>query len=413
MDKCELQSKALPVGVIPVYERSVRLEELIRSRRPAKPLYVLDAGVMSRRAAAFVAGFPGKPLFAVKTNPDPVAIQALIEGGVSAFDVASLAEIQLVKSIMPSAELHFMHPVKMPEDIRAAYFDYGVRDFVLDHEEELFKIMRETDLAQDLNLTVRVALPKNDSALIDFSSKFGASFDEALELLKKCRPVSKSLGLSFHVGTQTSDPGKYAKAIAYCAEVICAADVDVDSLNVGGGFPVAYQGDEGLCSVEDCFEAIATALRDNGLSHLSLLAEPGRVLVAEGGKLVARVELRKGDLLYINDGVYGGLFDAAKWVGTHYPVSAVSCDRSFDGPVRAFKLAGPTCDSLDMMDGPFMLPEDIGIGDWVVFDNAGAYSQCLRSDFNGFGYAEVVCLPPAAEAPKRRGGPRNRRSRSA
>lgn len=360
--------------------------------KPVHPLYVIDRAGITETAQAFRAAFPGTPLYAVKTNPAPSVIAALIKGGIAAFDVASLSEIQVIKSMMPQAELHFMHPIKMPEHIRAAYFDYGVRHFVLDHEDELFKIMRETELAQDLNLTLRLALPKNESALIDFSSKFGATYAQALELLKKCRPVSKTLGLSFHVGTQTTDPGIYAKAVAYCAKIIQASGVTVDTLNVGGGFPVAYEGDTQLCSLEECVAAIQAEMDNNNLSHMPLLAEPGRTLVAKGAKLVTRVELRKDKLLYINDGVYGGLFDAAKWVGTRYPVSAVSCDRAFSGDMAEFSLAGPTCDSLDMMHGPFTLPADIGIGDWIVFDNCGAYSQALRSDFNGFGYADVISI---------------------
>lgn len=367
-------------------------QDLVLKMRPAKPLYVLLPEVIKQTTQNFVSAFPGKPLYAVKTNPDPRVLRAIRRGGIGAFDVASLSEIKTVKSLFPKAELHFMHTVKAPEDIRAAYFEYGVRNFVLDHEEELFKIMRETELAQDLSLTVRIALPKNDTALIDFSGKFGAGFEEAVDLLEKCRPVSKSLGVSFHVGTQTTDSKAYEKAVAYCAKIIEVSNARVDSINVGGGFPVAYEGDEGICNAQDCIGIIQAALKDNGLSHLSLMAEPGRTLVAKGAKLVARVELRKGDLLYINDGVYGGLFDAAKWVGTRYPVSAISCDRSFNGPVQEFRMAGPTCDSLDMMDGPFTLPADIGIGDWIIFENVGAYSQTLRSDFNGFGYADVVSV---------------------
>ena len=386
------QGKALFSG----FDQCPVLQDIVLKARPAKPLYVFFPNIIERNAKAFLDIFPGKPLYAVKTNPDGSVLRVLGRAGIKAFDVASLAEIQLVKSLFPRSELHFMHPVKMPEDIRAAYFDYGVRHFVLDHEEELFKIMRETELAQDLSLTVRVAMPKNEKALIDFSSKFGASFTQAMDLLQKCRPVSQMLGMSFHVGTQTTDARAYARAISYCARILEASDVEIDTLNVGGGFPVLYDGDVNICDVADCVHAIQSTLEKHKLTHIGLIAEPGRVLVADGAKLVTRVELRKDDILYINDGVYGGLFDAAKWVGTRYPVSAISCDRPFDGKTRAFKLAGPTCDSLDMMEGPFMLPHDIGIGDWVVFDKAGAYSQALRSDFNGFGHADIISCPEKA-----------------
>ncbi len=368
------------------------LQDVVLQHRPAKPLYVVFPDKIRQAAQDFCAIFPGKALYAVKTNPDPQVIRAMKQGGVKGFDVASLEEIRLVRQMAPRAELHFMHPVKMPEDIRAAYFEYGVRNFVLDHEDELFKIMRETDLAQDLNLTVRIALPKTDKALIDFSGKFGATMAEAIDLLNKCRPVSQKLGLSFHVGTQMSDPAVYARAISYAADIISACGVKVDTLNIGGGFPVAYEGDENLQSLGDYMQDIKTALIKSGLGKIKLLAEPGRVLVAKGAALVARVELRKGDMLYINDGVYGGLFDAADWVGTQYPVQAVSCDRPFTAETRAFQMSGPTCDSLDMMKGPFVLPGDIGIGDWIVFENTGAYSMALRSNFNGFGHADTVYI---------------------
>ncbi len=386
MTKQRLQGKALLNPSINAGD----ITDIVRMHKPARPLYVMYPDKVTEAAQAFVAVFPGQPLYAVKTNPNERFIQAVARGGIGAFDVASLAEIEQVRRVLPHAELHFMHPVKMPEDIHAAYHDYGVRHFVLDHADELFKIMRETDLAQDLNLTVRVSLPKNDSAMIDFSSKFGAPYEDAVELLQKCRPLSQKLSLSFHVGTQTLDPARYGDAIRYCAQVVEAAGVDIDVINIGGGFPVAYVDTPEVFTLTQCVENVQQALRETGLTHVELLCEPGRALVASAAKLVARVELRKRQLLYINDGVYGGLFDAAKWVKTHFPVSAISCDRPFDGDVAEYALTGPTCDSLDMMEGPFSLPADIDMGDWIVFDQVGAYSQCLRSDFNGFGAADII-----------------------
>lgn len=392
MDKYYSQSSALSSNLSVNGLRYTNVADAVAMLKPSRSLYVLEPNVIARSAADFVRVFPGKALYAVKTNPHPKAIKAVLQGGVEQFDVASLAEIKLVKRHAPLAEMHFMHPIKTPEDIHAAYFNYNVRNFVLDHKDELFKIMRETELAQDLNMTVRITLPKNDKAQIDFSSKFGANFEEAVDLLQKCRPVSRSLGISFHVGTQTKDAEAYARAIGHVANVIRAAGVAVDTINVGGGFPVAYDGDNQVCTVADCVYAIEQALEAHDLSHVDLLAEPGRVLVAKGGKLVARVELRKGDTLYINDGVYGGLFDAAKWLQTRFPVSAITCDRPFDGRMQGFRLMGPTCDSIDTLDGAFILPADIGMGDWIVFENCGAYSQAMRSDFNGFGASDTVCI---------------------
>lgn len=374
--------------------RFTSLQQVVREIRPTRPLYVIYPEIIEAAARQFVAAFPGKTLYAIKTNPEVEALDAISQGGVKAYDVASLEEVIRIKSRFPKAEIFFMHPVKSPEDIRSAYFDYGVRNFVLDCKEELFKILRETDLAQDLSLFIRLALPKNDKAMIDFSSKFGASRGEAVTLLRETRNVAASLSLSFHVGTQTTDASKYASAIAYAAELVRESGVRIDSLNVGGGFPVAYAGDEGICTLRDCVDEIKAAMADAGWKDMPLLAEPGRILVAQGASLVTRVELRKGNTLYINDGIYGGLFDACAWLGLRYPVKAISCDRAFDGEMQDYRLAGPTCDSLDMMDGPFTLPHDIGIGDWIAVENTGAYSVAMRSNFNGFGACDTVCVYP-------------------
>ena len=364
--------------------------DAIAHLEPSQPLYALYPQRVMDTAKDFMQAFSGTTLYAVKTNTDPIMLKALSAAGMKTFDVASLQEIRDVRKVLPRADLYFMHPVKSPEAIREAYFGHDVRRFVLDSEDELYKILRSTDLAQDLELFVRIALPKNEAAQIDFSSKFGAAKDEAIELLKKCRSISSKLGLSFHVGTQTIETQKYALAVSYASTILRESKIDIDVLNVGGGFPVRYLDD--VCSLEDCFDTIDKALKNEGLDHIPLIAEPGRCLVAQGADLIARVELRKGKLLYINDGVYGGLFDASNWLGLRYPVRAVSCDSAFSGETMPFKLAGPTCDSLDMMDGPFVLPSDIGMGDWVIFENAGAYSQSLRGNFNGFGDADTVCI---------------------
>ncbi len=365
--------------------------DVIAQLRPDQPLYIIRPDVIARATRAFIAGFPGEAMYAVKTNPDKAIIQIMYKNGLRIFDAASIEEVRLVRKSAPKAAICFMHPVKAPEAIREAYHMHGVRSFVLDSKEELYKILRETELASDLNLFVRVALPKNGKAAIDFSSKFGAAPDEAAELLKLARPVSVKLGLAFHVGTQTRDPSAYSRAIGKAADVIKAAGVTVEMLDVGGGFPVSYIG-EIAPETEACFDAIRKAVRREKLGHLQLLAEPGRVLVAEGGSLVVRVEARKGDVLYINDGTYGGLFDAGPMLNMKYPVKAVSSDRPFEGDLVPFSFMGPTCDSLDRMKGPFHLPADIGPGDWIEIMNTGAYSQGLRGNFNGFGKAGQIFL---------------------
>jgi ornithine decarboxylase len=364
---------------------------VIERLRPAVPLYIVRPEAVAQATRAFIAGFPGEAMFAVKTNPDKAILQIMAKNGMKSFDAASIDEVRLVKKAVPKATVYFMHPVKAPEAIREAYFEHGVRNFVLDSKDELYKILRETELAADLNLFVRLGLPKNGKAAIDFSTKFGAAPDDAAELLRLCRPVSAKLGLAFHVGTQSRDPSVYGRAVGKAADVIRASGVTVDSLDVGGGYPVSYIG-EIAPETEACFDSLKKAVKREKLSHLQLLAEPGRVLVAESSSLVVRVEARKDGVLYINDGIYGGLFDAGPLLNLKYPVRAVSSDKPFEGDLVPFSFMGPTCDSLDFMKGPFYLPADIGAGDWIEVCNTGAYSAALRGNFNGFGKANQVFL---------------------
>lgn len=367
------------------------VEEAVAALRPAKPLYVLWPKRIAATAKAFMKSFPGQTMYAVKTNADENVIRALASAGLRNFDAASIEEVRLVRRVAPKAKIFFMHPVKAPESIREAYTVHGVRDFVLDTQDELFKILRETDLAGDICLYVRLGLPKNGKAAIDFSGKFGCRPQEAVKLLRACRPVAHKIGLCFHVGTQTTDPAVFARAVGVAAQVIRDSGVPVDVLDVGGGYPVSYPGED-VAPVNAYIDAMRTALEAEGLARMPLLAEPGRALVAEGGALVARVELRKGNTLYLNDGTYGGLFDAGPLLKTKYPVCAHRPDGAFTGELKAFRFAGPTCDSIDMMEGPFLLPADIKMGDWIEIGNLGAYSMGMRTNFNGFGGADAVCL---------------------
>jgi len=368
------------------------VDDVIARLLPVNPLYVIWPDRLAAAARHFTAVFPGEVMYAMKANPDRSVIRTLYNSGVRSFDAASIEEVRQVRGIAPKAKICFMHPVKSPEAIREAYYKHGVRVFVLDCLEELYKIMRETDLASDLTLFVRLALPKNGAAAIDFSMKFGALPDEAATLLQSCRTVASQLGLCFHVGTQTTDAAVYGRAISVAAQVMRDAAVTVDMLDVGGGFPVPYPGEEDVPHLSACIEQICSALEREGLSDIPLLCEPGRAMVAQAGALVVRVEQRRRDVLYINDGTYGGLFDAGTLLKTRYPVRAVRPDGEFTAAEQAYSFAGPTCDSLDMMPGPFILPEDMGCGDWIVLGNMGAYSASIRTNFNGFGKAGTVYL---------------------
>lgn len=374
--------------------RRPTVDAVVAALRPEEPLHCLRPQAVSAAARAFVAAFPGDVLYAVKCNAEPTVLRAVAAGGVAHFDCASDAEVRLVRSLFPDAAIHFMHPVKSRAAIRAAWTQHGVRDFVFDTDGELTKILEETGAgAADLGLVVRLALPKG-SAAYDLSGKFGAAPVEAAALLRAARPHAARLGLSFHVGSQCLDPAAWTRALALAAEVIATAGVAVDVVDVGGGFPVAYPGSAPppLPAFMDAIRAGAALLPPG----VRLWAEPGRALVAGGASVVVQVQQRRGDALYVNDGVYGALSDAGA-PGFRFPHRLL---RAGGDPVAAvardFTLFGPTCDSADVMRGPWTLPADVREGDWIEVGQLGAYGTALRTAFNGFDRAHVteVSDPP-------------------
>jgi ornithine decarboxylase len=363
------------------------VDALVARLRPEEPLHCLRPAVMEGAARAFLAAFPGETLYAVKCNPEPAVLRALWRGGVRRFDCASLGEVRLVRSMFDTASIHFMHPVKPRGAIREAWARHGVRDFVLDSASELAKVLEETGDHAGLGLVVRLALLKG-GAVYDLSGKFGAEPQEAVELLRTARPHAVRLGVSFHVGSQCLDPGAYARAVALAARVIREAGVQVELLDVGGGFPVAYP-DVVPPPLSAFTGAIAAAVAEHGLSGLALWAEPGRALVAGGTSVVVQVQHRRGGSLYVNDGVYGALSDAGA-PGFVFPCRLIRPDGVASDALHGFVLYGPTCDSADRMDGPFWLPEDVREGDWIEIGQLGAYGACLRTAFNGFDRARLV-----------------------
>jgi ornithine decarboxylase len=325
-------------------------------------------------------------------------LRALVAGGVDSFDCASIGEVKLIRAVKPDAAIYFMHPIKARESIREAYFEHNVRAFVLDSADELQKIVEETGGAADLTLFVRMAVPKQKVAT-DFSAKFGAPPVLAGALLARAAAHAAKLGLSFHVGTHCLDTGAYGHAVRVAADVIRASGADVRALDIGGGFPADLDPANPPPPLAAYFAAVTDALDDAGMGDIELLCEPGRGMVAAGGQLVVRVEGRKGDLLYINDGTYGGIFEGGGSVGLPYPARMVRAAGRAARAKAAFRLAGPTCDSVDMMKGPFMLPSDIREGDYIVLDQLGAYGEVSRTPFNGFDRVIGVEL---AEAPARK-----------
>ncbi len=355
---------------------------LATALRPVQPVTLLRPHAARRAARHFVEKFPGRSLYAVKANPSPDLLRILWDSGVSHYDVASISEVRLVAETLPGATICFMHPVKAEEAIAEAYHVHGVRSFSLDSTEELEKIMRATDGASDLNLLVRIRV-SSEHARLSLASKFGADPAEMKSLLLATRQAADALGICFHVGSQAMTPAAYAAAMEQVRAAIVEAAVTVDIVDVGGGFPSTYPGMEPP-ALEDYFAAIHAAFESLPISYSAeLWCEPGRALCAEYASVLVRVEKRRGDELYINDGAYGALFDAAH-VGWRFPVRLI---RSAPSSARElpFSFYGPTCDDLDHMTGPFMLPADVTAGDYVEIGMLGAYGCAMRTGFNGFG----------------------------
>ncbi|WP_033922058.1 type III PLP-dependent enzyme [Sphingomonas sp. 37zxx] len=354
---------------------------------PVQPVTLVRPHAARRAARFFVEKFPGTSMYAVKANPSPDLLQILWDSGITHYDVASIGEVRLVARTLPEATLCFMHPVKAEEAISEAYFTHGVRTFSLDTMEELDKIVRATKAAEDLTLCVRIRVSSEMSKL-SLASKFGAGPGETKELLFAARQASDALGICFHVGSQAMSPDAYAQAMERVRLAIVEAAVTVDVIDVGGGFPSSYPGMEPP-PLERYFETIHRAFESLPISYSAeLWAEPGRALCAEYSSLIVRVEQRRGDELYINDGAYGALFDAAH-VGWRFPVELLREPESHARDM-AFSFYGPTCDDMDHMAGPFMLPADVKAGDYIEVGMLGAYGCAMRTGFNGFGVESII-----------------------
>ncbi|HET7317439.1 MAG TPA: type III PLP-dependent enzyme [Sphingomicrobium sp.] len=383
-----------PLGLA-TFSTGYRRAADIAAKRPVQPVTLLRPHAARRAARFFIEKFPGRSLYAVKANPSPDLLKVLWEAGVTHYDVASMGEVRLVHETLPDAVLCFMHPVKAEEAIAEAYFDHGVKTFSLDTIEELEKIVRATKGATDLNLLVRLRV-SSEHAKYSLASKFGAEPAELKSLLMAARQASDALGICFHVGSQAMSPAAYANAMERVRDAIIEAAVTVDIVDIGGGFPSSYPGMEPP-PLETYFQVIHSAFEALPISYSAeLWCEPGRALCAEYASLIVRVEKRRGSELYINDGAYGALFDAAH-VGWRFPVALLRDSASRAKPV-GFSFYGPTCDDLDHMAGPFELPADVQAGDYVEIGMLGAYGCAMRTRFNGFGVeaVEVVGDEPMA-----------------
>ncbi|WP_415299818.1 type III PLP-dependent enzyme [Candidatus Pelagibacter sp. Uisw_134_02] len=363
------------------------VDELINQLKPEQPIYCIRKKSIQLASTYFKKKFPGKVLYAVKTNPHPEVLKTIVKSGIENFDVASIQEIKDIRAIDPNAKCSYMHTVKSRENIREAYFNYNIKTFSLDTKEELIKIIETTNQAKDLELFVRVAV-SNEHAEIDLSKKFGALTSEAIGLLRLTKQYAKKIGLSFHVGSQCMHPISYAKGIADIGNIIRKTKIIPDYINVGGGFPTIYP-DLVPQSLDSYFKEIKKGLISLKLEKLpEILCEPGRALVAESGSTIVRVNLRKKQKLYINDGTYGTLFDAGT-PNIVYPSRLIKNKKIISKKLTAFDFYGPTCDSIDYMKGPFLLPNNIKENDYIELGQLGAYGLTFRTQFNGFYSNEI------------------------
>ena len=365
------------------------VEKLVNQLKPNDPVYCIRKHPIINASKFFQKNFPGKILYAVKTNPNQEVLKTILDSGINQFDVASIKEIETVKKLNNKVKCSYMHTVKSRDNIKQAYFKYGIKTFALDSKEELIKIIETTNYAKDLELFVRVSV-SNEHAEIDLSKKFGAITSEAIGLFRLTKQYSKKIGISFHVGSQCMHPISYSKGISEIANIIKKTKIVPDYLNIGGGFPTIYP-DLIPPSLESYFDEIKKGLENLKIEKLpEIICEPGRALVAESGSTIVRVNLRKKQKLYINDGTYGTLFDAGT-PNIVFPSKMIkdNSNKIISKKLTAFDFYGPTCDSMDYMKGPFLLPNNIKENDYIELGQLGSYGLTFRTQFNGF-YSDKI-----------------------
>jgi len=369
------------------------LEALVA--RYGSPLMIVDCDVIRAQYRRLQAALPGVDLhYALKPLPNAAVVEAL-KGIGGYFDLASSGEVELVRAagVDPDRCIH-THPIKRDADIRDA-LRFGIRTFVADNVDELGKFVRHR---RRVGVLLRVAFSAED-AVVDLSRKFGCEPPAIAGLLAVARRLGVPVtGLSFHVGSQTTTPAMHVMAIEACARLIAAAHAaghaGLATLDIGGGFPADYR--ERTLPIEEFCAPIRRALAALP-PGLRVIAEPGRYVAAAAGTAVATVmgrALRDGRWwFYLDDGLYGSysgqLFDHMR-----YPVAALR----EDGARLPAVLAGPTCDSIDVIDDQLELPM-LEAGDLVVGRQMGAYTSACATDFNFFRRARVVAInPDAADA---------------
>ncbi len=367
------------------------VQDMIKTLAPEQPVYCLSPNVLQQQVNCFIKGFKGTVGYAVKANPAPEVIRALFEAGISTFDVASLTEIELLRQIAPTATLLYDNPVKSRSEIRRAYEEFNVRSFALDDAIELQKIADIVGDDPEVELTVRFKIA-DATAVYDLSKKFGANEDVAIELLQQASALSYKTALTFHPGSQCTDPASYTNYIIKAAEIAKRSGVKVSMLNVGGGFPTPYL-EAKIPALEAYFEAIREAWETHfDIEGCQLVCEPGRALVDSSVSIVTQVKHRREeDVVYLNDGIYGGFMEQI-FSPIEMPLRFFKIDGELTGPTRPFVAFGPTCDSLDKFGYELPLVDSIAEGDWIEFGLQGGYGSSTATQFNGFTSKDYVLV---------------------
>ncbi|MEO8243815.1 MAG: type III PLP-dependent enzyme [bacterium] len=357
--------------------------EFLRNQQPENPVLFFAPQAVQAMARRFLDGFPGLVTYAVKSNPGEEVVENLVAAGIRGFDCASAFEIDLIRRLAPDAAIHYHNPVRSRSEIAYAV-SRKVKSWSVDSVSELAKLI-ELVPAEGVEISVRFKLPVGGAAY-NFGAKFGATEEDAVDLLKTVAEAGFVPSITFHPGTQCTDPEAWGAYIREAAVIARKAGVKIARLNVGGGFPNhrAVGVEPELEAIFDTIDRVAT--ESFGADRPALVCEPGRGLCGDAFAVAARVKsYRDQTHVFLNDGIYGSLFEFSQ-IGIIDRIQVLDPEGHLrTGAIHGTIVFGPTCDSVDRLPGDVPLPDDIAEGDFVIFQGMGAYSTVTNSRFNGFG----------------------------
>lgn len=364
--------------------------EYLRSQQPENPVLFFAPAAAQAAARRFIDGFPGMVTYAVKSNPGEAMVENLVAAGITGFDCASPAEIDLIRRLAPEAAIHYNNPVRARHEIAHAV-KANVKSYSVDSHSELQKLIEMVPVA-GCEISVRFKLPVAGAAY-NFGAKFGATVEVAAEILKTVAEKGFIPSITFHPGTQCTDPHAWEAYIREAATITRLAGVKIARLNVGGGFPnhrlaaVVPQLDETFALID------RVATEAFGADRPALVCEPGRALCGDAFAIADRVKaVRDNAHVFLNDGVYGAL-NELPMIGVIDRYSVLSPEGVLRKGAPVLRVVfGPTCDSVDRLPGELMLPGDLAEGDYLVWASMGSYSLATNTRFNGFGDLQLVTV---------------------